>query len=132
MKISLVSTSDKLTDITSTNSACLMFITVVGKFHLKVIKNKLLFPPKRFTLNSTTTSRLKTNLFPRNGDTSLNPRTILLEPNPRTTLVVQWLRLCAPNAGDLSSIPGQGTRSHMPQLKIPCATIKTWCSQINK
>ena len=28
----------------------------------------------------------------------------------RTSLVVQWLRLHAPNAGDLSSIPGQGTR----------------------
>ena len=35
-------------------------------------------------------------------------------------------------------IPGQGTRSHMwqlrvcmPQLKILCATTKTWCSQIN-
>ena len=28
-----------------------------------------------------------------------------------TSLVVQWLRLCAPNAG---SIPGQGTRSHDP------------------
>ncbi|TEA37634.1 hypothetical protein DBR06_SOUSAS5310072, partial [Sousa chinensis] len=39
-----------------------------------------------------------------------------------------WLRLCSPNAGGLGSIPGQGTRSHMPQLKtlhaamtIPCA-----------
>ena len=30
-----------------------------------------------------------------------------------TSLVVQWLRLRAPNAGDLGSIPGQGTRSHM-------------------
>ena len=30
------------------------------------------------------------------------------------------LRLCAPNAGGLGSIPGQGTRSHMP-LKISCA-----------
>ena len=37
------------------------------------------------------------------------------------------------------SIPGQGTKSHMPQLRvcmqqleIPCATTKTWCSQINK
>ena len=30
------------------------------------------------------------------------------------------------------SIPDQGTRSHMPQLKIPCATAKTWHSQINK
>ena len=42
----------------------------------------------------------------------------------RTCLVVQWLRLCAPNAGDPSSILGQGTRSHMPQLKIPHATMK--------
>ena len=28
-----------------------------------------------------------------------------------TSLVVQWLRLCAPNAGGPGSIPGQGTRS---------------------
>ena len=52
-----------------------------------------------------------------------------------TSLVVQWLRLCAPNAGGLSSIPGQGTRSHMLQVRVlmqqwrshmlqlrPCAT----------
>ena len=32
-----------------------------------------------------------------------------------TSLVVQWLRLCAPNAGGTGSIPGQGT-------KIPHAT----------
>ena len=45
--------------------------------------------------------------------------------------MVQQLRLCAPNAGDPGSIPGQGTRSHMPQLrvhkqqlKIPCAATK--------
>ena len=30
-----------------------------------------------------------------------------------TYLVVQWLRLHAPNAGGLGLIPGQGTRSHM-------------------
>ena len=36
-----------------------------------------------------------------------------------TSLVVQWLRLHAPNAGDLDSIPGQGTGPHMLQLKIP-------------
>ena len=30
-----------------------------------------------------------------------------------TSLVVQWLRLCSPNAGGLSSIPGWGTRSRM-------------------
>ena len=34
-----------------------------------------------------------------------------------TSLVVQWLRLHAPNAGELGLIPGQGTRSHMLQLK---------------
>ena len=28
-------------------------------------------------------------------------------------MVVQWLRLHAPNAGGPGSIPGQGTRSHM-------------------
>ena len=37
-----------------------------------------------------------------------------------TSLVIQWLRLCAPNAGNPDSIPGQGTRSCLPQLKIPC------------
>ena len=45
------------------------------------------------------------------------------------SLVVQWLRLKAPNAG---SIPGQGSRSHMPQLKILSVAAKTWCSQTNK
>ena len=37
------------------------------------------------------------------------------EQNSGTSLVVQWLRLCAPNAGGPGSLPGQGTRSHMPQ-----------------
>ena len=27
-----------------------------------------------------------------------------------TLLVVQWLRLCTPNAGDTGFIPGQGTK----------------------
>ena len=56
-----------------------------------------------------------------------------------TSLVIQWLRLHTPNAGGPGSILGQGTRSHMPQLrvrilqlKIPHASVKTWCSQINK
>ena len=57
-------------------------------------------------------------------------------------MVVPWLRPCAPTAGSLGSIPGQGTRSHMPQLEeslccnqrscmlqwrseIPCATAET-------
>ena len=48
-------------------------------------------------------------------------------------------RLCAPNAGPLGSIPGQGTNFYMPQLrvhmlklKIPHATTKTRYTQINK
>ena len=37
----------------------------------------------------------------------------------RTSLEVQWLRLQGPNAGGLSWIPGQRTRSHRPlQVKI--------------
>ena len=39
--------------------------------------------------------------------------------------MVQWLRLCAPNAGIPGSIPGQGPRSHKPQLKILRAATKT-------
>ena len=38
-----------------------------------------------------------------------------------TSLMVQWLRLRAPDAGGLGSIPGQGTRSHMPQLRPDAA-----------
>ena len=35
---------------------------------------------------------------------------------PGTSLAVQWLRLCAPNAGGMGSIPGQGTKvRHAPQ-----------------
>ena len=35
----------------------------------------------------------------------------------RISLVVQWLSLCTPSAGDWSSVPGQGTRFCMLQLK---------------
>ena len=49
-----------------------------------------------------------------------------------TSLAVQWVRLHAPNAGGPGSFPGQGTRSHMLQWKIPHATTKTQHSQINK
>ena len=34
-----------------------------------------------------------------------------------SSLVVQWLRLHAPNPGGLGSFPGQRTRSHMLQLR---------------
>ena len=55
-----------------------------------------------------------------------------------TPLAVQWLSFPTPNAGSLGWIPGPGTRSHMPQLrvhvlqlKILHAATKTWHSQIN-
>ena len=46
---------------------------------------------------------------------------------PGTSLVVQWLGLCTPKAGGLGWIPGQGTRSHMPQRRLKIAH-----SQIHK
>ena len=41
-----------------------------------------------------------------------------------TSVVAQWLRLWAPNAGGLGLIPGQGIRFHVLQLKIPHALEK--------
>ena len=42
-----------------------------------------------------------------------------------TSLVVQWLRRHAPNAGDLGSIPGQETRPHMLQLGVRMPQLQT-------
>ena len=56
---------------------------------------------------------------------------VLIRGSQGTSLVVQWLRPCAPSAGGPGSIPGQGIRSHMPQLQISCGTTKTPGSQIN-
>ena len=39
--------------------------------------------------------------------------------SPGISLVVQWLRFHTPNAGVRDSIPGQGIRFHMPQLRDP-------------
>ena len=56
-----------------------------------------------------------------------------------SSLVIQWLRIRAPNAEGPGLIDSQGTRSHMLQLKIPRATrkiphaaTKTQHSQTNK
>ena len=35
-----------------------------------------------------------------------------------TSLVDQWLILHTPNSGDTGLVPVQGTRSHMPQLRV--------------
>ena len=60
---------------------------------------------------------------------------IFVRTTQGTSLVVQWLRLCTSNTGSPGSITDQGTRGHVPQLKIlhaetkmekiPCATTKT-------
>ena len=42
----------------------------------------------------------------------------------RTSLMVQRLRLCTPDAGRLGSVPGQGTRSCMPQLRVGIWQLK--------
>ena len=39
--------------------------------------------------------------------------------------MAQWLRLSAPNAGGLGSIPGWGTKSHTPQLRVCMSQVKT-------
>ena len=50
-----------------------------------------------------------------------------------TSMVVQRLRLCAPNVGCPGLISAQEIRSHMPQQKkIPQAATKTQHSQRNK
>ena len=42
----------------------------------------------------------------------------------RTSLLIQWLRLWASSAGGLGSIPGQGARSHMLQLRVHMLQLK--------
>ena len=49
-----------------------------------------------------------------------------------TCLVVQGLRLHAPNAGGPGSIPSQGTRSHMPQLRAHMLQLIPGTAKINK
>ena len=39
----------------------------------------------------------------------------------------QWPRLHVPNAGGQDSVLGQGTRSHMPQLRVLMPQLKVLC-----
>ena len=48
------------------------------------------------------------------------------------SLVIQWLRLCVPNTGDLGLIPGQGTKIPQAATKSSHAATKTWHSHTNK
>ena len=54
------------------------------------------------------------------GKTKMNRNDAYL----RTSLVTQWLRLRAPNAGGPGSIPGQGNRSHMHAATKTSATTQ--------
>ena len=48
---------------------------------------------------------------------------IYCKGNFGTSLAVQWLRLPAPNAGGMGSIPGQGTKiQHAAEQLSPCTT----------
>ena len=44
---------------------------------------------------------------------------VALKKKPRTSLLVQWIGHLAPNAGGPGSFAAQGTKSHMPQPKLP-------------
>ena len=44
-----------------------------------------------------------------------------------TSLVVQWQRLCAVNAGSLGSIPAPGTRSHATTKSLHAAIKDPTC-----
>ena len=49
---------------------------------------------------------------------------------PGTSLVIQWVRLHAPNTGGPGSIPVRELDpACMPQLRSPYASTKTWHSQ---
>ena len=65
----------------------------------------------------------------RRGSSRLQPPQQL---RAGTSLAVQQLRLHAPNARGLGSIPDPRIRSHMPQLKILCATTRTQHGQRKK
>ena len=51
-------------------------------------------------------------------EAAANPISLIGTLRLRTSVVVLWLRLCSSKAGVLGSIPGQGTRIHMLQLRV--------------
>ena len=55
----------------------------------------------------------------------LTIRILLKTDYPRTSLVVQWLRLCTLNAGGPGVIPGKGTRFHTLQLRVHMPQVES-------
>ena len=66
---------------------------------------------------------LPVHFFATSSDSTVIDKLRVLKKytGPETSLVVQGLRLQAPNAGGLGSIPNQGAGSHMPQLRLSTA-----------
>ena len=62
--------------------------------------------------------RIETSVIDGGVDNVLAPFPLLKRGQWGTSLEIQWLGLYAPKAGDLCSIPGQGTRSHKPQHEV--------------
>ena len=65
------------------------------------------------SLQSITSWNNKNQLWQHSG-TGWRPQDHQEEPPLGTSLVVQWLRLHTSNARGTGSIPGQGTKPHMP------------------
>ena len=72
-------------------------------------------------LSSKNTGKKKKNTQPPNLLFTNKPKQVKQVKDEETSLVVQWLRLRAPNAGGLASIPGQGVRACTPQLRTGAA-----------
>ena len=73
-------------------------------------------------------SAFKMKTMPNAVQNVKTPRVAL----PRTSLVVQWLRLCACNTEDPGSIPGLRTRSHMPWRRICMLQLRPRAAQCIK
>ena len=118
-----------------------------SSFHnIMIAFNRLIFENKRINRQGCSLGRRV--LWARSNISHLCPlwstTTFHTLPDPRvycteqhymkqgTSLVIQQLRLNAPSAGGPGSIPGQGARSHMLQLKILSAATNSQHSQIKK
>ena len=55
---------------------------------------------------------------------------IILNRTRLAPFLVVWPRLCAPNAGGLGLIPGQGTRSHVLWLGVHMLQVKIHVPQL--
>ena len=97
---------------------------------LKKLKIELLYNPA-IPLLSIYMEKMKILMQKMHTSKCSQKHFIIAKTRTGLPLVVQWLRLQAPNANHQGFIHGQGTRSHMPQLSLHAAT-KILDSQINK